>query len=102
MRIKNHISFIMRCTKFNLAALILTVSCYALFSFKTAKFNDDVLSVIGISPTQANEKISNSIMGGYINAWGIKNIKNIAPGNRAAITMDLLAYTKKYVSSADF
>ncbi|WP_143075924.1 hypothetical protein [Parafilimonas terrae] len=88
--------------RFNLAALVLTAACYALISFKTTKFNDDVFATIGISASQANEKISSSILNGYMQTWGIKNVKNIAAGNRAAVAMDLLSYTKKYLSSDDF
>ncbi len=102
MRTGKHISFIMRCMKLNFAVLILIASCYALFSFKTTRFNNDVFSVIGISSTQANEKISNSILNGYMQTWGIKNVKNIAAGNRSAVAMDLLSYTKKYLSSDEF
>ena len=102
MRTGKHISFIMRCMKLNLAALVLIASCYALFSFKTIRFNDDVLSVIGINSDQANEKISNSILNGYMQTWGIKNVKNIATGNRSAVAMDLLSYSKKYLNSDDF
>lgn len=102
MRTGKHISFIMRCMKLNFAAIILITFCYALLSFKTTRFNDDVFSVIGISSAQANEKISNSILNGYMQTWGIKNVKNIAAGNRSAVAMDLLSYTKKYLSSDDF
>lgn len=102
MRTGKHISFIMRCMKLNFAVLILLASCYAFFSFKTTRFNDDVFAIIGISSTQANEKISNSILNGYMQTWGIKNVKNIAAGNRSAVAMDLLSHTKKYLSSDDF
>jgi hypothetical protein len=102
MRIGKHIPFIMRCMKFNLAALVLTTCCYALFSFKTAKFNDDVFAIIGISPSQANEKIGNSIFNGYMQTWGLKNLKSIAAGSRSAITMDLLTHAKKYLTSDEF
>ncbi|MGN6355814.1 MAG: hypothetical protein ACTHLB_20675 [Parafilimonas sp.] len=102
MRTGKHISFIMRSMKLNFSAIILIAFCYALLSFKTTRFNNDVFAIIGISSTQANEKISNSILNGYMQTWGIKNVKNIAAGNRSAVAMDLLSHTKKYLSSDDF
>jgi hypothetical protein len=56
----------------------------------------------GISKAAADEKITNSILGGSLDAYGVKNVKNIAVGNRKALALDLLAYTKKQVSSPAF
>jgi hypothetical protein len=82
--------------------LALTAGCYTLFSFTTAKIAGDVLSSLGITSSQANERITSTIMGGYINTYGIKNLKSIASGNRTAVAQDLLVYTKTYVNSPDF
>jgi len=82
--------------------LALTASCYTLFSFTTAKITGDVLSVLGITSSQANERITSTIMGGYINTYGIKNLKSIASGNKTAVAQDLLVYTKTFVNSPDF
>jgi hypothetical protein len=66
------------------------------------KMADDFLKQLGISKTDANSKITNSLLGGSLDGYGIKNIKNIALGNRTAITKDLLVYTKQYLGSASF
>jgi hypothetical protein len=71
-------------------------------SFTAQKFTDDFLKQLGITKQSADEKIANSILGGYIDSYGIKNAKNLASGNRKAVTLDLLSYIKKYVSSPEF
>ncbi|MDB5207616.1 MAG: hypothetical protein JWR72_2691 [Flavisolibacter sp.] len=63
---------------------------------------DDFLKQLGISKTSADEKITGSFLGRGFDAYGIKNAKNIALGNRKAVVLDLLNYTKKHVSSAAF
>jgi soluble cytochrome b562 len=66
------------------------------------KINDEFLKQLGISKVDANNKISHSFLEGYIDAYGAKNIKSIALGNRTSITNNLLAYTKQYVSNPGF
>lgn len=63
---------------------------------------DGFLQQLGISKTDADKKITRSILGGYLDAYGVKNIKNIAAGNKTALAKDLLAYTKKQVNSPAF
>jgi hypothetical protein len=75
---------------------------FTICSFTAQKFTDDFLKQLGITKQGADEKIANSILGGYIDSYGAKNAKNIALGNRKAVTLDLLNYIKKYVSSAAF
>jgi hypothetical protein len=73
------------------------------FSFTVhKKMADDFLKQLGISKADANSKISNSLLFGSLDGYGIKNIKNMALGNRTAITKDLLVYTKQYVNSPAF
>lgn len=71
-------------------------------SFTAQKFTDDFLKQLGITKQSADEKITNSILGGYIDSYGLKNAKNLALGNRKAVTLDLLNYIKKEVSSPEF
>src|SRR5436190_19049830 len=73
-----------------------------LFSFTIDKINEAFLKQLGISKTEADKKITNSLLGGYFNAYGAKNATNIAVGNRSAIAKDLLAYTKQYVNTDAF
>lgn len=75
---------------------------FAVCSFTAQRFTDDFLKQLGITKQSADEKIVNSILGGYIDTYGAKNAKNIALGNRKAVTLDLLGYIKKYVGSAAF
>lgn len=78
-----------------------TVSLFA-FSFRLASFNTELLTQLGMTKTSAEQKITNSILWGSLDGYGVKNIKNLATGNKAAITKDLLEYTKKHVSSQAF
>lgn len=78
------------------------IGTLALFSFTIVKMNGEFLKQLGISKTEADQKITVSILGGYLNQYGIRNAKNIALGNRTAITKDLLLYTKQFVNSAAF
>ena len=85
-----------------IAALLLVILSLVIFSFSIHKMADDFLRQLGIQKTEADSKITNSILGGYLNAYGLKNAKNIAMGNRSAVATDLLNYTKQYVNSAEF
>jgi hypothetical protein len=71
-------------------------------SFKQKMMMDDFLKQLGITKANADERISGSILGGSINIYGIKNLKNIATGNRKAVTTSLLNYTKAYLNSPEF
>lgn len=71
-------------------------------SFKSQQMADDFLKQLGITKVQADDKITNSIIGGSLDIYGVKNAKNIAVGNRKAVVLDMLGYVKKHVSSASF
>lgn len=58
--------------------------------------------MLGITKQAGDEKIKNSFINGYLYYYGVKNVKNLALNDRAAIAKDLLTYTKQYVSSAAF
>ena len=64
--------------------------------------DDDFLKQLGISKTDANSKITGGLLEGNLDASNVKNIRNIAPGSRAAITKELLVYTKQYLGSTAF
>ncbi|HEY0040043.1 MAG TPA: hypothetical protein VGB71_05230 [Flavisolibacter sp.] len=82
--------------------VLLLFSYLLLCSFAANKMADDFLKQLGISKAGADEKIANGILGGSVDIYGVKNAKNIALGNRKAVVLDLLAYTKKQVSSPVF
>ena len=73
-----------------------------LSSFRAQKMTDDVWKMLGVTKQDGSEKIKNSFMYGYLYYYGVKNVKNLATNDRAAIAKDLLTYTKDYISSAAF
>jgi hypothetical protein len=83
-------------------AFILTILSLFIFSFSVSSHYDEFLKQLGIGKTDADKKISNSILGGYFNVYGLQNAKNIALGNRTAVVKDVLDYTRKYTSSEEF
>jgi hypothetical protein len=82
--------------------ILLLFSYLLLCSFAANKMADDFLKQLGISKPAADDKITNSILGGSVDLYGVKNARNIALGNRKAVALDLVAYTKKHVSSPAF
>jgi hypothetical protein len=82
--------------------LIVTITSLFSFSISINIKTGDFLKELGITKMETDKKITNSILGGYINADGIKNAKNIVIGNRTAVVKDLLIYTKQYVNSDAF
>jgi hypothetical protein len=84
-------------------ALLLAMFSFFLFSFKTSqKLADDVWTQLGLNKQQGLEKVRRSFFNGYLDYYGVRNAKNIATGNRAAVAKDLLTYTKQYLSSDVF
>ena len=83
-------------------AAVLLLSIFLLNSFTVHRIGDDFMKQLGITKSAADEKISNSILGGSIDVYGLKNVKNIVTGNREKIAKDLLAYTKSHLSSPEF
>jgi hypothetical protein len=83
-------------------AAIITVASASLISFTLRSLSDDFLKQLGLTKPGAEEKIRQGILGGSIDVYGIKGLKNIATGNRVAVANDILTYTKKYVITADF
>ena len=83
-------------------AFLLSAIGICISSFTIKKAAEDFLEQLGISKTSADEKITNSLLGGYLDQYGLRNARNIAIGNRTAVTRDLLLYTKQYTSSAAF
>jgi hypothetical protein len=85
----------------SIAAVITVASC-SLISFTVRSLGDDFLKQLGLTKPGAEEKIRQGVLGGSLDIYGIKGLKSIAAGNRAAVASDILAYTKRYVSTADF
>jgi hypothetical protein len=83
------------------AVLLLTISFFS-FSFKARSLAEGLFTQLGISQPNADSKITNSFLGGYLDAYGVKNVKNIAAGNRTAVANNLLQYTKGFVNTELF
>jgi hypothetical protein len=83
-------------------AFILTILSLFIFSFRVSSHYDEFLSQLGIGKTDADKKITNSILGGYFNTYGLQNAKNVALGNRAAVVKDVLDYTRKFTAGDEF
>jgi hypothetical protein len=83
-------------------AFVLTILSLFIFSFRVSSHYDEFLKQLGIGKTDADKKISNSILGGYFNAYGLQNAKNITLGNRSAVVKDVLDYTRKFTAGDEF
>ncbi len=85
------------------AALTFTiVLLVSLFSFRTKQYADDFWKQLGISQKNGEESIKGSFLQGYLYNYGARSAKNIAAGDRAAVTKDLLTYTKQFVATDAF
>jgi hypothetical protein len=99
LTLKQCIALVRICTVLAIAAII----SLFLFSFTVAdKYADEFLKQLGISKMEADSKITNTLLGGSIDAYGLKNIKTLAVSNRRTITKDLLVYVKKQAASPAF
>ena len=75
---------------------------FMLSSLTVTKFSDEFLKQLGISKSDADSRIFTTMLEGSLNEYGMAKAKNIAVGNRAAVTRDLLVYVKKKVTSPAF
>jgi len=57
---------------------ILVASFLVLSSFSTSRLADDFLEQLGISKTQADAKITGSILNGCVDLYDVSNAQNIA------------------------
>lgn len=96
------LQIVARLLKIQLVLCLLALLSISTISFTSLRLADDFLQQLGISKSEADKKIANSILGGYVNLYGVSTAKNIALGNRSAVTRELLTYTKKYIQSEAF
>lgn len=85
-----------------IVAFLLVLLSLFLFSFTVQKMKNDFLKQLGINQATADQKIGNSILGGYLDHYGIRNMKNILLNDRTAVINELAAYAKQYVQSDAF
>lgn len=83
-------------------ACMLVSSSFLFSSYHAKKITDDIWKMLGISRQTGTEGIKSSFLNGYLSYYGVKNLKNIATSDKAAITKDLLNYTKEYITGAEF
>jgi len=83
-------------------AFFLVLTGMMLVSFKAQKMYADVFGKLGLTKEQANERISSGLLDGYLNYYGIRNLKSIVMNDRAAIIKDIAAYAKQYAASDAF
>ncbi len=84
-------------------SLLLFLAAIVLFcAFKTTSLGDDFLKQLGLTKESADQRITDGMLGGYVNVYGIRNAKNIALGDRKAVVFDLLAYTRGQTTSDAF
>lgn len=82
--------------------VILIMSSFIFMSYTTKRITDNLWKQLGISEPDGKTSITNSFLQGALFSYGARNVKNIALGNRAAVTTDLLNYTKQYVTAPGF
>jgi hypothetical protein len=85
-----------------IALLMLPVAALLLVSYATDKMLDDVWKQLGVTEKDGKFDIGTSFREGYATYYTTRNAKKIAMGDRKAVTMGILEYTKKYVNSEAF
>ncbi|HMI80009.1 MAG TPA: hypothetical protein VK484_14515 [Ferruginibacter sp.] len=85
-----------------IAGLVMVILSLFLFSFEMKKLHGDFLKQLGINQEMANSKITNSLLGGYLDYYDIRNLHRILVNDRAAIVKDIAAHAKEYVNSEGF
>lgn len=83
-------------------AVIVAFSGITLVSFKAKQAYADLWSQLGIAKNDGTSNIKESFLSGYLQYYGVRNLKNIATADRAALAKDLLEYTRQYVQSDAF
>jgi hypothetical protein len=87
---------------FGIFSILLVTLIFSLSSFTSRKVADDMWKMLGITKQSGDDKIKNSFINGYLYYYGVKNLRNIAVSDRAALAKDLLSYTKQFVNSPAF
>lgn len=99
---KQSSQFIARPVMIALGICLILATTLSLLSFQVKQLPIDIFQQMGINQNAADQKITNSILGGFLDQQGVQQAKNIATGERSAIVRDLISYTRKYVASPAF
>lgn len=89
-------------TKTIIICLLIGAGSLLFVSYKAEKMYADLWQQLGIAKNEGTTQIRESLMFGYLQFYGARNIKKIATGDRVGVAKDLLAYTKQYVNSEAF
>jgi hypothetical protein len=82
--------------------LLVVVSLPSVYAFHAKKLYGDVWQQLGISEQDGSNNIRQSFLDGWLQFYSARNLRNIATGDRKAVALDLLEYTKKAVQTDDF
>lgn len=84
------------------AAIVIAIVCFGLFSFTLRSTTEAVFQKLGINQPDANQNISSSLLRGYSSHYGARNLKSIIAGDRASIVKDVVLYARQYTKGAEF
>ena len=73
-----------------------------MLSFSYRITADEFWKRLGMSKDAAEQKITGSILGGYVNSQGVTNLRQLMNADKKALVTDLLNYTKKYTATPAF
>ncbi|HMK04001.1 MAG TPA: hypothetical protein VK489_07420 [Ferruginibacter sp.] len=85
-----------------IAGLVLVILSLFLFSFEMKKLQAEFLKQLGINQEMADRKITNSLLGGYLDYYEIRNLHKILVNDRAGIVRDIATHAKQYANSEGF
>lgn len=88
--------------RYYFSLIILICLSWFFFSFIPLNPGGDFLKYLGISKTDADHKITQSLLGGFLDQQGVQQARHIISGDRAGVITDLLIYVKNYVSQQEF
>jgi hypothetical protein len=81
---------------------VLFISSTAFISFRAHRLYSDIWEQLGITREKGTQNINESFLNGYLQYYGVRNIKNIMAGDKAALAKDLMSYAKQQISSDAF
>ncbi|MBC7902122.1 MAG: hypothetical protein H7Y27_01805 [Gemmatimonadaceae bacterium] len=99
---KQNFRITLRPVRIGLTLLTLAIAAMSLISFTEKKFYEDVFSKLGLTRDQANARITEGLLNGYLNHYGIRNLKSIALNDRGAIVKDLASYAREQAATPAF
>jgi F0F1-type ATP synthase membrane subunit b/b' len=81
--------------------LIITTGAL-LVSFRAARVYSDIWQELGLTKEKGQYNIRESFLSGYLHYYGVRNVKSILTGDKAAIARDLMQFAKQEIGSESF